>query len=47
MTMRDRFWSKVDRGDDDECWVWQATTNERDGRGVFEEHPEKLEGDNA
>jgi len=32
--MIDRFWSKVDVGDADECWEWQAATN-GNGYGVF------------
>lgn len=34
----DRFWSKVDRRGDDECWEWQACVNAR-GYGRF-----RLEG---
>lgn len=29
-----RFWSKVDRGDDGECWEWQAAQHQ-DGYGLF------------
>lgn len=29
-----RFWSKVDIGASDECWLWAAYTD-RDGYGVF------------
>ncbi len=29
-----RFWAKVDRQSDDECWAWTATTNGR-GYGLF------------
>lgn len=39
MTMRERFWSKVDCGDDDECWVWQATTTRGYGRFSIEATP--------
>jgi len=30
----ERYWSKVDRRDPDECWLWQAYTD-RDGYGRF------------
>lgn len=26
MSVQDALWSKVDRGDDDECWEWQGAT---------------------
>lgn len=32
--VRDRFWSKVDVRDPDECWEWQAAIA-RDGYGAF------------
>lgn len=31
---RDRFWSKVDTGDPDECWPWTGSTA-RGGAGQF------------
>ena len=34
LPMPDRFWSKVDRTDQDGCWPWLAYTN-GDGYGVF------------
>jgi hypothetical protein len=36
LTERDeeRFWSKVERGDADECWLWQAGENS-EGYGMF------------
>src|SRR5437660_11545344 len=35
----DRFWSKVDKKGEDECWPWKAGKNNR-GYGVFAlEHP--------
>lgn len=27
LNLGDRFWSKVDRGEADECWLWTAATN--------------------
>lgn len=36
--LEDRFWDKVDRGEDDECWEWQASTS--DGYGQFSVHYE-------
>jgi len=30
-----RFWDKVDRGDDDECWEWQACVESQWGYGQF------------
>lgn len=35
MDIHQRFWSKVDRGSEDECWEWQAYRN-RQGYGDFE-----------
>lgn len=32
--VQERFWSKVDRGSDDECWPWTAATHP-DGYGQF------------
>ena len=32
--LADRFWEKVERRGDDECWPWQASCN-RDGYGKF------------
>lgn len=29
MTMTDRFWAKVDRRGDDECWSWTGAMNDR------------------
>lgn len=36
-----RFWCKVDRGVDDECWVWTAYVNEW-GYGKFRVAPNRL-----
>ena len=33
-TMEDRFWAKVDRRSEDECWEWQASLDSR-GYGNF------------
>ena len=33
-TVEERFWSKVDRRGDDECWEWQASLS-RGGYGQF------------
>lgn len=30
----ERFWDKVDEGDEDECWLWQSATGD-DGYGRF------------
>ncbi len=32
-TFEERFWQKVKRCGDDECWLWQAVTNQ-DGYGL-------------
>lgn len=32
-TLTDRFWSKVDRKSDDDCWPWLAGANYPDHRG--------------
>lgn len=32
-TLIDRFWSKVDRKSDGECWLWTASCNYSDDRG--------------
>lgn len=34
MTTEDRFWSKVDRRSDSECWLWQASVTSN-GYGQF------------
>ena len=31
----DRFWAKVSVGGDNECWLWQASTNSRNRYGAF------------
>jgi HNH endonuclease len=31
----DRFWSKVEVGADDECWLWTANTTGASGYGLF------------
>lgn len=31
-----RFWEKVERGADGECWVWLGATSSRDGAGVVQ-----------
>lgn len=36
-----RFWAKVDRRSDDECWEWAAKSKNQFGYGVF--HPRKPE----
>jgi hypothetical protein len=43
LTTEERFWVKVKRGDDDACWVWQASCNGR-GRGQFTKtsHPKPV-----
>ena len=33
-TLEDRFWEKVDKKSDDECWEWQASRNYK-GYGEF------------
>jgi hypothetical protein len=33
-TAEERFWAKVQRGDDDACWMWTAARN-KDGYGVL------------
>lgn len=33
VTPEDRFWSKVHKGDDSECWEWHAKTVQRGGYG--------------
>ena len=33
-TLEDRFWAKVERRSDDECWEWQASLDSR-GYGNF------------
>lgn len=34
MDFEERFWKKVDRGDPNECWEWQAATD-TNGYGLF------------
>ncbi|MDF3046723.1 MAG: sle1 [Ornithinibacter sp.] len=34
MSLSERFWAKVDRRSDEECWPWTAATNEH-GYGVI------------
>lgn len=34
MTVQDRFWAKVAKGSDNECWVWQAARSSN-GYGTF------------
>lgn len=34
MTLEERFWSKVDRRAEDECWPWTGITK-ADGYGLF------------
>ena len=31
----ERFWSKVDRAEPDQCWLWQGAPDKRTGRGSF------------
>lgn len=31
---KERFWSKVAKGKEDECWIWEAAST-RDGYGQF------------
>jgi len=33
LTLEERFWSKVERGADDECWIWHGTLTK--GYGVL------------
>lgn len=35
MSVAERFWSKVEKGDDGECWNWKAYCNPRGGYGRF------------
>jgi hypothetical protein len=34
-TLEERFWAKVDRLGDDECWPWLAAVHGRGGYGVI------------
>jgi len=33
MNRIERFWSKVDKKGEEECWIWKACDDGRDGRG--------------
>ena len=33
-TLEEKFWEKVDKKDEDECWEWQASRNYK-GYGIF------------
>jgi hypothetical protein len=35
MSVEERFWSKVDRGDASECWEWRASLKRPGGYGQF------------
>lgn len=35
LSVKDRFWSHVDRKSPDECWLWLAASNRVTGYGVF------------
>jgi hypothetical protein len=37
MFIEERFWSKVDKKSDDECWEWTASKT-KDGYGYFHPH---------
>ncbi len=41
MSVTERFWSRVDRRSDDECWPWTAGKND-DGYGTFKVYPGEL-----
>src|SRR5690606_41587027 len=38
-----RFWSKVERGSDAECWLWRGTLVEGYGQFRSEEHTSELQ----
>lgn len=40
----ERFWKKVDRRGDDECWEWRAGTVGRSGYGLFHVGGSKWKG---
>lgn len=42
LSIEDRYWEKVDRRGEDECWPWLAGVNPKTGYGIF--HPGRNSG---